>query len=205
MKSFIRTISCLLILTPLLFSPLFAEKDYQVEDQPQVVERAMEIPAVGVLKQKPNGYVYLAVSPDFIGTTLPIIEAPGKITPPHHYTSKKGIGAHISVMEENELIQHEIWEIDELGQEFDFTVLELRTVKIKRDNKIKKLLLIAVTAPTLETLRGSYGLPPLLKGHDFHITLGNQTPGAALILEFEEDLDVEVEGLFELEEAPLAA
>ena len=101
----------------------------------------------------------------------------GKIVPPRHYTSKKGIGAHISVMYENEQILNEIWEIKELGQEFTFTVMELRTVKLNKDNKVKKLWLLAVDCPELEKLRESYGLPSKLKGHDFHITIGTQVPG----------------------------
>lgn len=106
-----------------------------------------------------------------------MIEAQGKIVPPRHYTSKKGIGAHISVMYENEQILNEIWEIKELGQEFTFTVMELRTVKLNKDNKVKKLWLLAVAAPDLERLRESYGLSSRLKDHDFHITIGTQVPG----------------------------
>jgi hypothetical protein len=188
MKSLIQKFSFIVVLATTLVTPLFAAKDYHVEDQPQVIERAMEIEQIGTLKQKPNGYVYLEVNRDFIGKTLPLVEAPGKITPPQHYTSKKGIGAHISVMEENELIMNEIWEIQELGQQFPFTVHELRTVKINKNGKAKKLWLIAVTAPELELLRMNYGLSSLLKGHDFHITLGSQNPGA-LILMIEEPLD----------------
>lgn len=76
---------------------------------------------------------------------------------------------------------NEIWEIKELGQEFTFTVIELRTVKLNKDNKIKKLWLLAVDAPELEKLRESYGLSPRLKGHDFHITIGTQVPGKSQV------------------------
>ena len=112
---------------------------------------------------------------------MAVLEHRGKIVPPRHYQSKKGIGAHISVMYENEQILHEIWEIAELGQEYQFTVLELRTVKIRRNNKLKKLWLIAIAAPELEALRTKYGLSPKLKGHDFHITIGSQIPSAKCV------------------------
>ncbi len=79
-------------------------------------------------------------------------------------------------MYENERISNEIWNIAEIGQEFTFTVMELRTVKVTNNNKMKKIWLLAVAAPDLERLRESYGLPSLLKNHDFHITIGTQMP-----------------------------
>ena len=177
LKNFIRKLFFIVSLTTSLTSAVVAANDYQVEFQPQVIETVIQFEQKGVLKQKDNGYLYIDVSNDFIAESLPLIEAKGKLVPPSHYTSKKGIGAHISVMYENEQIMNEIWEINELGQEYTFTVLELRTVKLNKNNKVKKLWLLAVDAPELEKLREAYGLSPKLKGHDFHITLGSQIPG----------------------------
>ena len=191
LKSFIQKFFVTVILTTSLISPIFAAVDYQVENQPQVVEKVIQFEQKGVLKQKDNGYLYVEVARDFIAEALPLIDAPGKIVPPRHYTSKKGIGAHISVMYENEQILNEIWEIKELGQEFTFTVMELRTVKLNKSNKMQKLWLIAVDAPELEKLRESYGLPSKLQGHDFHITIGTQVPGKPQINEivYEDELE----------------
>jgi hypothetical protein len=166
----------------------FAEQDYQIEFQPQVIEKVIQFEQKGILKQKDNGYLYVEVSKDFIAQVLPLIEVPGRIVPPRHYTSKKGIGAHISVMYENERIMNEIWEIKELGQEFSFKIKELRTVKLTKDNQVKKLWLIAVEAPELERLRESYGLSSKLKGHDFHITIGTQVPGKPVFCQPPEEL-----------------
>lgn len=177
LKNFIQKTCLLVVLTTSLFSYGFAKEDYRIEDQPQVIEKVIQIQQKGILKQKDNGYLYVEVPREFISEALPLIDAAGKIVPPPHYKSKKGIGAHISVMYENEQIENEIWEIKELGQEFTFTILELRTVKLNRDNKMKKLWLLAVSAPELEKLRESYGLTSKLKGHDFHITIGTQVPG----------------------------
>ncbi len=177
LKSFIQKLFVLVVLTTPFVSPGFAAVDYQVEKQPQVIETVVQFKQKGILKQKDNGYLYVEVSKDFIAEVLPLINAQGKIVPPRHYTSKKGIGAHISVMYENEQILNEIWEIKELGQEFTFTVMELRTVKLNKNNKVKKLWLLAVAAPELEKLRESYGLSSRLKDHDFHITIGTQVPG----------------------------
>lgn len=177
LKSFIQKFVLVAVLANAFISPVFASVDYQVENQPQVYEKVVQLEQKGILKQKDNGYLYVEVTNDFISEALPLIDAQGKIVPPRHYTSKKGIGAHISVMYENEQILNEIWEIKELGQEFTFTVMELRTVKLNKDNKMKKLWLLAVAAPELEKLRESYGLSSKLKNHDFHITIGTQVPG----------------------------
>lgn len=177
LKKFIQQFALIAILIATFSTPISAAVDYCVEDQPLVIEQVLQFEQKGILKQKDNGYLYVDVSNDYIKFALPLIEAPGKLIPPSHYTSKKGIGAHISVMYENEQIINEIWEVKELGQEFTFTVKELRTVKLNNNNQMKKLWLLAVEAPELERLRESYGLSPKLKGHDFHITLCNQIPG----------------------------
>lgn len=177
LKSFIQKISLIVILTTSLITHTYAVDDFHIENQPEVLGKIIQFQQKGILKQKDNGYLYVEVSKDFIAEALPLIKAQGKIVPPRHYTSKKGIGAHISVMYENEQILNEIWEIKELGHEFTFTVMELRTVKLNKDNKVKKLWLIAVSSPELEKLRESYGLPSKLKNHDFHITIGTQVPG----------------------------
>lgn len=181
LKKFIQNLFIVVTLTACLISPIYAA-DFQIENQPQVIEKAISIEQKGTLKQKDNGYLYLEVSRDFIAEILPLIDAPGKIVPPRHYTSKKGIGAHVSVMYENEQIMNEIWEIKELGQEFTFNVLELRTIKLNKNNKVKKLWLLAVDSPELQQLREKYGLPSLLKNHDFHITIGTQVPCKAELL-----------------------
>lgn len=191
LRSFIYKFLTLAILATSLSSPVFAVQDYQIESQPQVIEKVVQIEQKGILKQKDNGYLYLEVSNDFIGEVLPLIDAPGKIVPPRHYTSKKGIGAHISVMYENEQILNEIWEIKELGQEYTFTIMELRTVKLNKDNKMKKLWLLAVAAPELEKLRESYGLSSKLKNHDFHITIGTQIPGNPQVIVLKETEEFE--------------
>lgn len=191
LKKFIQHCFIVATLAVCLVCPLHAAIDYQIENQPLVIEKVVQLEQKGILKQKSNGYLYVEVSNDFISKALSLIEAPGKIVPPRHFTSKKGIGAHISVMYENEQIMNEIWEIQELGQEFTFNIIELRTIKLNKDNKAKKLWLLAVEAPELEQLRERYGLPPKLKNHDFHITLGSQIPGQPIVEELPPVEDME--------------
>lgn len=175
-KGFIHK-SFVIIILQLKFFNLAFSSDYQIECQPLVIEKIASLPQKGILKQKENGYLYIDVCDEYITEALSVLEAPGKILPPGNYRNKNGIGAHISVMYETEQIIHEIWDIKELGQEYSFTIVDLRTVKIRKNNKIEKLWIIAVDAPELERLRESYGLSSKLKGHDFHITIGTQKPG----------------------------
>lgn len=177
LKSFIRNLS--LTLSIFAGSISYAAIDYQVEPQCHVVELAGQFEQMGVLKQKENGYLYLDVSNDFISKLLPLIDAPGQLVPPRHYAKKKGIGAHISVMYENEQIANEIWEVAELGQVFTFQIKELHTIKLIKNGQMKKLWLIAIEAPELERLRESYGLSPKLNDRDFYITIAHQIPGKA--------------------------
>lgn len=176
LNRYIQQFFTIAILATCFLFPLQAAVDYHIEDQPQVIEKVVQFDQKGILKQKPNGYLYVEVSNDFISHILPLIDIAGKIVPPHNFTSKNGIGAHISVIYENEFIINRVWEIKELGQEFTFSITEIRTVNLKKNNKTKKLWLLAVEAPELEQLRMNYGLSPKLKGHDFHITLGSQYP-----------------------------
>lgn len=175
-KRLFTSISLLLLLFS--FSYSFAA-DYTVEPQEKVIEQALKLSQKGILKQKENGYLYVEVPRDFIGTLLPLIKASGKIKAPGHYTSKKGIGAHISVIYDQERTDHGIKTIKELGQEYEFTVGELRTVRVRTMNGTKKLWILAVYSPELEKLREKYGLKSLLKGHDFHITIGAESKAVA--------------------------
>lgn len=180
------------ILIPLFIvcAPVFAAVDYTVEDQPQVIEKASEMEHKGVLKQKSNGYLYLQVSRDFIKKIVPLVESPGKIVAPRFSSFKKSIGAHISVISEKEQVENEIWEIKEIGQEFNFTVTELRSAKVMRGDQMKKVWFLSVASPELERLRENYGLSSRLNDRDFHITIGLQVPGkptACLQIEEEDE------------------
>lgn len=182
LKNTIQKFILFAALTATIFSPVFATVDYRIEHQSQVIEKVVEFEQKGILKQKENGFLYVAVSNEFIAAALPLIETDYTIVPSRDYTSKKGIGAHISVIYEKELQANRIGAIKELGQEFTFTVMELRTVEFKQESKVKKLWLIAVYAPELEYLRESYGLSTKLKGHDFHITIGTEVLGTQKVI-----------------------
>lgn len=156
-----------------LLSSLTAKEDYMLENQPSVVAEACHLSDRGVLTQKPNGFIYLNVSNQFITALTPLLEIPGELKSPP--TAARSVGAHISVFEESENIMPL-----ELNQTFSFSVKEVRSLVIHTRDGLKKLWIIAVDSPELEALRQSYGCSPKLKGHDFHITLGKQMPVAPL-------------------------
>jgi Swiss Army Knife, 2H phosphoesterase domain len=158
-------------LASVLFVPLFATATSQVENQPQVIEKALQLQQKGILRQKHKGHLYLEISKEFVAELLPLIQASDKISPPWFMSSKKGIGAHIEVVKMNERLHKKAKEIKEVGQEFAFTVKEVRSVKTHGG---KTHWFMTVDSPQLEKLRESYGLSPKLKDRDFSIMLGSQ-------------------------------
>jgi len=141
-----------------------------VEDQPLALQRLSFLSQKGILKEKSNGYLYLDVSDEYIVQAIDLIDVPGKMLPSRDYTKQNGIGAHISVIFENERCREQIYEVLEVGQEFSFSIKELGTLQARNDRD--KIWVLAIDAPELEALRKSYGLPPLARDQDFHITIG---------------------------------
>lgn len=145
---------------------LETEGDFVHIDASSVIATAEKVNNVAQLCLKNNGFVYLNVDDQFIDDVVYSLPLQGSFTPTA--TGERKMGAHISVMYEDELIGNEIWNFEEAGDWFAFTVKELRYVH----RGSKRLWLLAVDCPALQLLREHYGLRPKLKGHDFHITLG---------------------------------
>ena len=144
---------------------LYTEGDFvivETEDLPQPS-------GVGQLRLKGNGFVYLDVDNQYIEQALSLIPLQGKFKPTS--TQPKKMGAHISVIHQDEMISNDIWILQEAGEYFTFEVKELRYV----DRGGRRLWLLAIDSPSLEELCTSYGLKPKLKNHDFHITIGYET------------------------------
>lgn len=142
-------------------SGLETEGDFVTVESGDLLTVVEKVNAIGQLKLKSNGYVYLDVNNAFVEKIAPLL--------PVDVTAKK-IGAHISVMLEDEMIGHEIWNLAEAGQWFKFEVKQVRYV----DRKGDRLWLLAVECPGLQRLRKHYGLKPKLQNRDFHITIGSQ-------------------------------
>jgi hypothetical protein len=155
---------------------VLAEGDFVTVHHDEIFTIAAKVDAVGQLKLKNNGFVYLDVENRFIDDIWQMLPLQGAFDPVS--TKAKQMGAHISVIHEDEMIGHEIWELLEAGEWFNFEVKELRYVDQNTSKGQTRLWLLSVDCPGLERLRQHYGLKPKLQGHDFHITIGSEKMGA---------------------------
>lgn len=173
--------------------PFFADGDFVTVSDAQVLSTAAKVDAVGRLKLKSNGFVYVDVDDAYIEQIWQMLPLQGEFAPVS--TGGKKTGAHISVIYEDEMIGKEIWNLAEAGEQFTFEVKELRYVE---KGKVR-LWMLAVDAPALQRLRMHYGLKPKLQGHDFHITLGKESvePSCEPEMDLEESRFMP---LYELEE-----
>ncbi|MCB1180835.1 MAG: hypothetical protein KDK55_02265 [Chlamydiia bacterium] len=179
---------------------LFADGDFVTVEHREILATAAKVDAIGQLKLKGNGFVYLDVNNAFIDTIWEQLPLQGEFAPIS--TKPKKMGAHISVIHEDEMIQQEIWNLAEAGEWFTFAVKELRYVERKTAKGESRLWLLAADSPALERLRMHYGLKPKLKNHDFHITIGSeQTEFSALL---DEDY-MDIGEFFEFEPAAACA
>ncbi len=157
-----------------------AVSDYKIDNkQNHVLEIAKSLPAVGVLKMKSNGYVYLDISNEYITKIFPNLILDGHLRPTTSFGSEEG--AHITVFMETE--NYSGLE-QEIGKEFTFEVKELRTVETWKTTGLYNTYkhhtgdrwIIAVESSELEELRMRNGLSPLIDQHDFHISIGFEVP-----------------------------
>ena len=132
-----------------------------------------EVSLFGELKQTKNGFVYLSIPNKIIDAFLDLIPAEPELLHPKEL-SDNYVGAHISVMDNEEV---EDVKIKEIGNKYHFTIKAVETVKPEGWEEVKRVFFIAVDSPDLEKLRKKYKLSPKLKGHDFHITVGVEKAG----------------------------
>jgi hypothetical protein len=133
------------------------------EIQERVLSAAQKLPHKGVL-QESMGFVYLHVDDRYIEDLFPLLNNRRYFKPPY-FRQPDGVGAHISVFYTNET--ERLGRIQEIGQEFSFEITDLAYVP----PRYRDYIVIEVSAPELEQLRQKYGFSPLLKGHQFHITI----------------------------------
>ncbi len=162
-----------------------ANADYKVDHtQNHVLEITTSLPQVGVLKMKSNGYVYLDVTNEYITKTFPNLILDGHLRPTTSFSEEEG--AHITVVTD----QEKCTGLEEvIGKEFQFEVKELRILPSYKavyvgyrteQHHTGDRWIIAVESQELEELRMKLGLPPLVNGHDFHITIGFEVPFARI-------------------------
>lgn len=132
------------------------------------VEWAIEhLPQSGVLKVARDGFVYLKVDDRYIDELFPLLDKPEYRKPPY-FRRPNAPGAHISVIYVDE--RHKTGWIDEIGHKYSFKITGMGSVPADT----QEYIVLEVAAPGLERLREKYGLSPLLKGHQFHITIAKR-------------------------------
>lgn len=169
-----------LLLSGLLFcslNDLFGEELTQRTEYPQlnttqqhenVVQWARDhLSQTGVLTEEKRGFVYLKVDDGYIDQLFPMLPHHGYSKPPY-FRRPNSPGAHISVFYVDE--RRQTGEIKEIGQKYSFTIKGIASVP----PKTHKYIVLEVESIELQQLRKKYGLAPLLKGHDFHITIAKK-------------------------------
>lgn len=145
--------------------------DFTVVDNPKLLESVRKIDEIGQLTIKKNGYTYVNIDDRIIDLASQhlSLNSPTKSV----IEKNKNLGAHITVMLDNEVKNKKIEKIEELGQWFTYEIKDLYYIdRVNPKNKQReRLWVLGVEAPGLERLRMKYGMKPLLHGHNFHITL----------------------------------
>ncbi len=126
------------------------------------------LPKEGILQQAKDGFIYLKVDDSYIDDLYSKF-VPFGYEKPHDY-----LGAHISVIDtfKGKKLQH----IEEIGQEYTFTIKNFRIVHLKDKNFIA----LIVESPDLEKLRKKYGLRPLRLNNPLHISIAKQEHAVSL-------------------------
>lgn len=139
-----------------------------IHNQEQIIHWAQDrLPHEGVLKEEKGGFVYLKVDDDYIQQLYPLLQNPRYVMPPY-FRRPDSPGAHISVFYVDE--RKQTGKIKEIGETFTFSIIGLAAVP----PRYREYIVLKVYSPELEALRFRYGLSPLLKGHEFHITIAKK-------------------------------
>lgn len=120
----------------------------------------------GKVLQTDDGFVFVNVSNDIINGFFSALEEEGAEQPPYRESKYSGIGAHISVMDAEEIKDRVL---DEKGKSIRYRVTGVFQVDPDR-GKMERIWALDVDSPDLEEIRRRYGLSPKLRGHNFHIT-----------------------------------
>lgn len=121
----------------------------------------------GVLRQGPDGYVYLKIPNKYVYKLFPLVQEPG-FTLPGSIKRHTKTGAHISVMYKAEAAA--AGPVQELGRTYAFEPKRIRHVRAGA----KEYIILEVEAPELGKIRKRHGLSPKLMNHEFHVTLAEK-------------------------------
>lgn len=136
----------------------------------KIAEALKDVKLVGKLLQTKNGFTYLDIPDSVVNALFALIDNNKIQKPPYDLKKYNSIGAHISVFDDKEISKNKL-EIKEIGREFNFSLGELKSTKPEGWDEVDRVYFLNVYSPELEKLREKYGLPKLIKDHEFHITI----------------------------------
>jgi hypothetical protein len=137
-------------------------------DAPHILNYAQECLAhKGSLGKTEIGFVYVKVSDDYIFETIKLLGDEG-IEPPPYFGEGK-VGAHISVIDAEESKGKRLY-LPQLGKPIEFKIVNFASVDVDNENGNRRVYYFTVEAPELARIRKANGLPPKIRGFDFHIT-----------------------------------
>jgi hypothetical protein len=126
------------------------------------------LPHQGRLMKTDNCFLYLKVSNDYIIEALNELGKQRKVEAPAFF-GQGAVGAHITVIEANE-IQGRKMKLPPSGTVFSFKITGFVSVDVANEHGSKRIYMYLIDAPELAQIRTDNGLPPKVRGHDFHIT-----------------------------------
>lgn len=136
----------------------------------KIAKKLKDVTLKGELKQTKKGFVYLKIPNNVINGLFALIDAEDIEKPPYDEKKYNSVGAHVSVIYEDEVKEKEL-EIKEIGQEFNFNLGEFKSTKPDGWDEVEEVYFVNIYSEELEDLREKYKLPRKLNGHEFHITI----------------------------------
>lgn len=138
---------------------------------PGLSETLINLPTEGKVKQAVNGFLYLDIDDRYIHEIFPLLKQSNLQKPDYFSMETNFIGAHISIIYPDELIEVKT---DLIGKQYAFTINGLFFTEILNT----RYFALKVQAPGLLAVRAQYALPEQLKIYgyhiDFHITIAKQ-------------------------------
>lgn len=123
----------------------------------------------GKLYLSSSGWLLMQVPNDLGRGAFDALHEPGVVLPQRSSTDR--YNAHVSVMTAAEVAKiGGPDKITERGHDVAYTLGPVKTVEPATWDGVSRVWYIEVRSPEIEKIRKSYGLPPRIKDHDFHIT-----------------------------------
>ena len=111
------------------------------------------------LRRNKAGFHYLDIPDDVVHGLYKLIDEEGIEKPPYFGKGDRKVGAHVSVISDDELKEFGIDKIKEVGQEFSFELGDMFSVKPDGWKEMERVWFVSVDSDELKELRKRYGLP----------------------------------------------